>query len=55
MLFLVLFVGNAGRAEVGGPRDGRADRGNDVAIVLVCLMFIKLILSCVRPYRGVFS
>lgn len=55
MLFLVLFVGNAGRAEVGGPRDGRADRGNDVAIVLVCLIFIKLTLSCVRPYRGVFS
>ena len=35
MLFLVLFAGNAGKAEFGGPRDGRADRGNDVAIVLV--------------------
>lgn len=54
VLFLVLFVGSAGRAEVGGPRDGRADRGNDVAIVLVCVVFMKLVLSCVRPYRGVF-
>lgn len=36
MLFLVLVVGMAGRAEVGGLRDGRADRGNDVAIVFVC-------------------
>ena len=54
VLFLVLFVGNAGKAEVGGPRDGRADRGNDVAIVLVCVVFIKPVLSCVRPYRGVF-
>ena len=41
MLFLVLFVGNAGKAEVGGPRDGRADRGNDVAIVLVYVVIMK--------------
>lgn len=42
MLFLVLFVGNAGKALVGGPRDGRADRGNDVAIVLVSGVFMRL-------------
>ena len=30
VLFLLLFVGIAGSAPDGGPRDGLADRGNDV-------------------------
>lgn len=33
MLFRVLFAGSAGRAAVGGPKDGREGRGIDAAIL----------------------
>lgn len=57
VLFLVLLVGNAGRADVGGPIDGRADRGNDVAIAALIYIYMGEACSklCVRLYRGVFS
>lgn len=37
VLFRVLFTGKAGNAMFGGPFDGRAGRGNAVAIMILRL------------------
>ena len=37
VLLRVFCDGMGGNADVGGPMDGRDDRGNDVAIAYVCV------------------
>lgn len=52
VLFLVLVVGIAGKADVGGPKDGREGRGIDAAIVSV---WIRLRLDSAKGVCGICS